>query len=595
MTIYHTDDEFFSEFGENEVDDIIIDVPEKKESRISKLLQNVTGLVKSTVAKDEPNEYENEEWVEEFNQKSKTLGEYFERSTPEDLYIALRRKLKFQCKLLVETDPDNPDIKIKFSCRFDELEDMINKYDTIFLYTQWFRDKKFDYSTNEIKWGSREIADMLKLNCFVVDVDEISSATIGGVIQRILGCPILPNYIVNTGNGLHLYFLFDKTHDFFTATAYMGYRTGTKREDNFDPYIWIKQGLISWYKGLSVVSDERNHLAQPSRLFGSKTKNKNVRTQVFYVCDKRFSIQYIGDLHGVSLPSVDTIKQHATKNIKEYKERMKNEVTEVTSTSLENFLDDISLDDAQSKPNSMLIETENEDTGSVNSSTTTRLKFNWDSITEQVCAEKDASRNDRVYLWQLEQIESRKRHYASDKYAQMTRTQKKGYESQYRQFKQLMMCGVHVNIRRDCLHIFWNRAPWYGADSGTILSDFYELVFHCNSLSKRKVTKKQIDEIVSGRHYDYAKETIFQKVGIEIVFENNKEIERERARKAHESKWKKIMAISEILLTDNVKMSGNALTKELNNHNVEICAKTIYASPEIKELRERIAQSQSMT
>ena len=593
MKKYDTDDQYFSDFGEKKVDNFVLGSTEKKESRISKLLQHVTDSVKTTVAKGEANEFENEEWEEEFHKKSKTLGEYFERSTPDDLYIALRRKLKFKCDLLVETDPDNPDIKMKFSRRFDELEDMINKHDTIFLYTQRFRDKSIDYSTNEIKWGSREIVNILKLNCFVVDIDEISSTTIDGVIQRILECPILPNYIVNTGNGLHLYFLFDKTHDFYTATAYMGYRTRTKREDNFTPYVSVKQGLISWYEGLSVVSDVKNHLAQGSRLFGSKTKNKNVRTQVFFVCDKRYSIQHIGDLHGVALPSVDMIKQHAAK-LKVYKETKKNEVNLVASTSLENFLDDISLDDIRNNPNSILVQTENEDIEPVYSATSYRPKFNWDSMTEQVRAEDEEFRRSKEYLWQLEQIESRKQYYASDKHRQFTHAQKKGYESQYRQFKQLMRSGVHVNIRRDCLHIFWNRAPLYGADSSTILSDFYEFASHCNSLSERKVTKKQIDEIVNGRHYDYTKETILQKVGIEIEFENIKEINREKARKVYESKWIKILAISEILLTDNIKMSGNALAEELNNHNIKVCAKTIYTRPEIKALRERIAQSQSI-
>jgi hypothetical protein len=514
------------------------------------------------------------------------LRSVFQQTMPEELYIELFGSLESKCHLLLDKE------RKATAKSYHELERYIQERDHVFLYNQVFKNRSTDPETGDVKWYPKDYDALIGFRCFVVDIDEVDATNIRSVIEMIMSAPILPNYINLTGNGLHLYFLFDALHNMKHSAWLMAYRNETSIESERDIYVTIKQGMISWFNGTTAGSDVRNHLAQPSRLAGSKTKNRNKRTILYKVSDTKYSIQHIAELVGVGLPDKERIRLWKKQKDAEWRrERKKRQMASASIPfSLLEFFD-------HEVPESALEVVDHGDTSNDTDGDTDgdpvivnvsrKHQFDWEKMQQQILDDRN-----RELQWKTEYYAEQKRIRAEKKasagYQALKVAQRRGLESQYRQFREQMFNGAMLGNRADLLHIFWNRAPAYQKDTDIIFHDFWELVSRCNVLSRDKITEKQVWKIISGPHWDYSDDSIFNRIGITITMTNKKTEERQRLKDENQEKWKRILLICESELEANPKLSDRQLTKVINSYSIKVCHKTISTRFEIKELRAKL-------
>ena len=550
-------------------------IPTNNRSRIGQLLPNPVA--------DEPNEFETPEWEEDFESKVSALRDEFKQTMPEELYVELFGSLESKCHLLLDKGTKAT------AESFYELEQYILDHGDIFLYNQEFRYKDVDPVTGKVIGYPKTYNALTGFRCFVVDIDYVDASNIQSVIDMIKSRKILPNYINLTGNGLHLYFLFDALHDMKHSSWLMAFINGTSIGSERDVYVTIKQRMISWFKDSTAESDVRNHLAQPSRLPGSKTKNRNKRTILFKVTDVKHSIQHIAELTGIELPDKESIHQWKRKIARDQRRRAKTPKDAASKpASLHDLFDS---DEPESALTAPAVDDEvnvaSHDVDNPNS----KYRFSFDGLAQRILVDGDwekGSLEDLILEEQMRLWAEKKARAASPEAHMRKIAQRRGLESQYNQFKQQMFSGAMYGNRADLLHVFWNRAPLYQKDMDIISRDFYELVDHCNQLSRDKITDKQIMNIISGPHYDYSDEAIYNRIGITISMTNKKTDERQRLRDENKEKWKRILMICESELQTNPKLSDRQLSKIINVYGISVTHKTISTRLEIKELRARL-------
>ena len=220
-----------------------------------------------------------------------------------------------------------------------------------------------------------------------------------------------------------------------------------------------------------------------------------------------------------------------------------------------------------------------------------KYRFNFVGLAQRILVDGDWEKGSVEYLIREEQMKlwmEKKARAASPEAQKRKVAQRRGLESQYNQFKQQMINGAMLGNRADLLHIFWNRAPAYQKDMDIIFRDFYELVDHCNQLSRDKITEKQVWKIISGLHRDYSDESIFNRIGITIKMTNKKTEERKQRKEESKEKWRRILLICESELQEDPKLSDRQLTKIIKSYGIAVCHKTMSTRLEIKELRARM-------
>lgn len=496
-------------------------------------------------------------WVEDFNNKNEILKKYYREATAESLYIDLFGKLDAKCNLLLEDS-------YKEKRTFRGLRQCIEDYETVFFYSQFFTDYRKDYITGRITWYGRTEKDLKALNSFVIDLDGIRMSNIREAIERINSAPIQPNYIVNSGNGLHLYYIFSKKHDLKNAIGLMVRICRLNGSLCMEVYKKIKKGMINWFAGGSFKADLDNHLVQPTRLFEAKTKNPNVYTCIFKCSDVRYHITELADMLDEDLPPDDVIKSW----VKYQRERKRK---------------------GRRADDEDVVVTEPIDR--VPSSNETQVGKKWEcdfeefkKIQTEIMREFENCFEQTKYREWREEKEQEK---ISAK--NLIRSQRKGIMSQYEQFRDMIMNVASEGNRLKCLHIFWNRAQLYTNDLDLIRSDFDVMAayFQRMSSSNNELTPRQLNGVLNGVHYHYTNETIFKSIGLEVVFKNKKNIERQIARDNKNEKKSKILKITEQFLYENPNISYRELSKIMEKHDIKVSYKTLSTMVEVKDIRDK--------
>ncbi|MBJ6802815.1 hypothetical protein, partial [Geomonas propionica] len=154
------------------------------------------------------------------------------------------------------------------------------------------------------------------INAFVIDLDNIRSYNLDVAIKKIDLCPIKPNYIVNSGNGLHLYFILKEKFDFLSYTTAVSWARNVKRvrEEGrkkkryviatADKIKDVYSEMLKWYDDPSYKADKL-HLAHGIRMFGGKTKNSRILSTVYKGYDERYDLETIAEMVGVELLTED--------------------------------------------------------------------------------------------------------------------------------------------------------------------------------------------------------------------------------------------------------------------------------------------------
>ena len=154
--------------------------------------------------RDEPIEYR----LEQYNEKNAVLAAYGERVTGRDLYEAVFDDVDQKVPVIV----DMGEKKTILVMTVDEaIEQCQERNDMMIGGVTYFR--------NYIK---KETAQ--NIYSFIVDMDNVYSGTLKRALmhdwKRENGEPVpMPTYIVNSGTGLHLYFVLKKPLPHFTRQA----------------------------------------------------------------------------------------------------------------------------------------------------------------------------------------------------------------------------------------------------------------------------------------------------------------------------------------------------------------------------------------
>lgn len=504
------------------------------------------------------------EWIDGFNSKYEILKSHFKESFQEDLYTDMHGDLGAKCNMIVDKDLKRNRIS------FESLMGYIEEHDTVFIYPQ-----TFDYMC-EGKPHVRTYEALKSLKCFVIDIDYVTPDIIMTVINKIGSMDIKPNYIVNSGGGLHLYFIFSVEHNVKASVGLMSYYDeklnvvkclthnilyqGCYRK-LLGKYSEIKKGMALWFS--ETPADTNNHLTQPIRLFGSKTKNPEYYTQIFKVSDEKYTIQQIAETFNIDLPEEEDIVQFdkfskRSKNKNRYAKKKERRLLESTPLPTTEILYEMIY-------------------------TPQDYHFNFDEFERKIRSEE------------LEQLSSAENIYYQNRESDREKirskllfssVQAKGKESMYLQFKDLIWNAGRVGNRRNCLYVFYHRAHLYTHDEARIKSDYVAMSQHFNKLSNTdKLTDKQINSIPLMDVIKIKDQTIYNLTGIIVKFIQKKKEARIATKKKNQlkkdDKFKTIIGV----VNNNPDLSYTELSKTLASMGIKYSRSSLCNNQIIKEIK----------
>ena len=515
--------------------------------------------------------YLSDEWVEDFKMKYDMLKSHFDESCSEDMYVDIFQSLKHKCHLLIDQWQKFPNVT------YDSLIDYVIKYDTVFIYPQTFE------SYYKGKYYPKDIEAVISFKCIVVDIDEVTSSNIYLAISKIKAMAIQPNYVVNSGNGLHLYYIFSEMHNMKGSIGLIAYHDDKtqlnkcltqniiyheKYQEYRDLYSKVKNGMICWFDDLPMKADHKNHLVQPIRLFNSKTKNPNIYTQIFRITNVKHSFQEIASRFGIELPEESVIRDfvkfsNSIKNKKRYEKTKKKNEQEAKKIS------------------------------TVPTSNTQRnFHFDREEFTKQMLADELKEKESEEYKF-FQRLKDQREKVFREKYSEkkpLSKAQGKGRLSQYHQFKNIIKNSGKVGNRRNCLYVFWNRAHQYTKNKDMILLDYNEIADHFRSLSySHKLTDAQINEILKNDSVRLRDDTIYRMTGVRIVFERKQDQLRKTAKEQtklkKDSERQRIIEIASDILIKNPLEGYRGLSDVLKLLGINKSFKTLSMMEEIRRLK----------
>ena len=196
----------------------------------------------------------------EFQTKNKILNDAFTPNPQMDyIYRVWSDKGKERMTILLQRYEQTDDGSWKgtyFEIFIDEIFDLLLFRDDLYSYYTDFRNGKVGIKTVE------------KVRAFCIDLDHMSPKDLKRLVKRklqIMKHP--PTYIVNSGNGIHLVYLFREPIDVSEGGRIFGMRKLLKKlTQQFEPQ-----------KGYDYKLDSQSaNLIQPYRVPGSQTKNGDV-------------------------------------------------------------------------------------------------------------------------------------------------------------------------------------------------------------------------------------------------------------------------------------------------------------------------------
>ena len=171
-----------------------------------------------------------------------------------------------------------------------------------------FRDDLYSYYT-DFRNGKVGIKTVEKVRAFCIDLDHMSPVDLKRLVKRKLGImEHPPTYIVNSGNGIHLVYLFKEPIDVSEGGRIFGMKNLLRElTHQFEPQ-----------KGYGYKLDSQSaNLIQPYRVPGSQTKNGDVSR--VYKSGPEYKLQVLEDWLGYkvfSSPSHDSNMDRSQKSTK---------------------------------------------------------------------------------------------------------------------------------------------------------------------------------------------------------------------------------------------------------------------------------------
>ena len=240
-------------------------------------------------------------WIDDFYNKATILNSKFDQVQPESLYTAIMGSLDAPCSLFIEELPSR---KVKTAGSYEEAVQYSKEYKKVVFYAKEFNKKT-----------SIAMRFVVNLNALIIDIDNVRSHNIGIALGKIDSCPVKPNYIVNSGNGLHLFYVLKEKFDFMNYTCGMAVIRQVKRVVVTGGKIKkykvvtankikdIYSAMLDWYEHDSYKIDKL-HLAHGIRMFGGKTKNANILSIVYKCSDEMYDMDELAEITDVELFTV---------------------------------------------------------------------------------------------------------------------------------------------------------------------------------------------------------------------------------------------------------------------------------------------------
>jgi hypothetical protein len=495
-------------------------------------------------------DFKSPHWIQDYCEKNDLLSQTYEEVDPADIYIELFGSLEKKCTLLLDPD-DESKIRV-ISQKYEDILETVMVRDTVFFYPQFF----YSGPTYDPKLQYRKKKENLTgLNCFIVDLDKADINRLPSVIEMVKDLPIQPNYIISTGGGIHLYYVFSAKHDVYNSIKLMIAVNGGNRNGCLKSvYTELKQRLIKSHVCGGVKTDTDDHIVQPMRFFAAKTKNPDLFVKCYKISEKKLSIQDIAEHFDIDLPPEYVIKDHKNmtnkqrKEAKKYKEeklRIDKEIQENKRLLL--------IEELKSKPKHYF------------------RNFSYDDLTAKHI---ERERLDKAF----DDIYCNKTVIARDvkvkevgKLSPSVRTQ--GVWSQYQQFYSQMLKGGICGNRYKCLLIFWNRSiHHYKINEDRVKDDMGKMVIYFNTLGDT-ITDKQIQSIYNSPILKYRDIDILRESNISIKFINKKNETRKFNRY---NKTLKMESIFNIVNSLNTRLSYRDLSSYLYSyHNIKISKDTL--------------------
>lgn len=153
-------------------------------------------------------------------------------------------------------------------------------------YLEEFKDCKWAIMSGLTYWGKNNTAErQSKMYALIFDLDDVTPETLNNLLDGAFSDYYpLPNLIVMSGHGVHLYYLFEEPVSLYpeTKTQMKGFKHALT--------------CLLWNKETSTNPDvQYQPINQGFRVPGTKTKIEGVSARAFLVSDHRIDIDYLND------------------------------------------------------------------------------------------------------------------------------------------------------------------------------------------------------------------------------------------------------------------------------------------------------------
>lgn len=426
-------------------------------------------------------------WQKDFRAKEGILNDAFESITAAEYYQRIFGSTDNACHLLLKEAG-----KFKTAKNFKEVEEYLADNNEVCLYLQSFKNFRPTYRNIRHCYG------------FVVDLDNVRSACLDELVLKISNMQYKPNILVSSGNGLHLYYLFSEPFNFGAYTEAVSMYEYVKRTETFHVVKAVYNKLADFFEGETIsYKVDRTHLSQPIRMFGSTTKNINIRTAGYRVSDERLSFEDYARSLGVELMTDEMaryVDKQFEKDIDDETQDAVISVSELNSGTTTEISNKISLFD---DINTTFLEYYKDNKADV--------RARWLEYAKRLCEEDQA---------------------VAKQFRQKTRTSSKPDISNYMATMFRIMDGAKVGHRQELLLIFCTRAAMYRVPEDKMKEDAREIMMYWNTKWPKDIVRERELESVfrNYKRYRYSNEKIKQQTGIDLEFENKREAEREKKR-----------------------------------------------------------------
>jgi len=501
------------------------------------------------------------EWVLDFESKNQRLGQIYKATPAKEIYRTIFGDLTKELPLFLR------DIKKTVVAKdYDDILKYIEEYDTVFVYLQEFMNSY-----------SRAHDSIESLYGFIVDIDGVRSRNLNEIMELIDHAPLKPNLIVSSGNGVHLYYLFEHPFQFYgytyvTAIASFHANIELSRKGAFNIIKKVHKGVCNWYKkkNQDYVVDVL-HLSQPLRMCGAKTKNPELRTEGFVITEHRMDLEDIAELVGVELVDeeiVPFIKARDPQFVEEHAAYLKE----------------------------MAMAEEREEADKKFRAEKSKTFVRDYAKNRHLCTEKAKAfiikeAESRLEYPDAEEVQD------SDAAPIRNKPKKKGktcfdlYEETFRRIR----AGGKDGKRHNLLHVLCSRAAMHHIPVEVMNDTVRQMADYFTTLNPDEpITEDDIASAKTGyeKRWKYTNSHILSEWNIDLEMEN-KEIVRRETNKVNKAKRDEmIFEIAEFVFQENPKTSLRGLFKILaEDYNVDIKRSSVVGNPKIKEIKAKYQPS----